>query len=109
MAEAGVRRVVIAVEPRLLADTIGRTIQRSDLHVVINLDSASAPAHQEPFDVAVIMDELPAGVTADVVVRLGPTAEMAEGSVTTPEGTEPAAVRDLAGLLETLNRFLRPD
>jgi hypothetical protein len=102
---------VIAVEPRLLADTLVRALERSDVEVVVNLDANTGPEESpgDTFDVAVIMDELPTGVRADVVVRLAGTADMAEGSVTTVEGTEAAALRDLTGLLETLNRFLRTD
>ena len=102
------RRVVIAVEPRLLADTLMRALERPDVHIVVTLDPPSEPA-ERPFDVAVVMDELPVGVSAEVVLRLAGTAGMTEGSVTTVEGTEAAALRDLTGLLETLNRFLRTD
>lgn len=100
---------MIAVEPRLLADTLARALASSDLQLVIDLDSTPTPPEPEMFDVAVITDKLPAGVRADVVVRLGRSPGMAEGSVTTAQGTEPAALRDLPGLLETLDRFLRAD
>lgn len=103
------RRVVIAVEPRLLADTLMRALESPDLHIVVTLDPPPADDATQLFDVAVVMDELPAGVSAGVVLRLCGTAGMSEGSVTTVDGTQPAALRDLSGLLETLNRFLRPN
>ena len=102
-----VRRVVIAVEPRLLADTLVRALERPDVHIVVTLDSAPDEAAVQPFDVAVVTDDLPAGVSADVVLRLSGTADMTDGSVTTVDGTQPAALGDLTGLLQTLNRFLR--
>lgn len=108
-ATVGARRVVIAVEPRLLADALMRALDSPDLHVVVTLDPPPAETSAQPFDVAVVTDDLPAGITADVVLRLSGTAGMTQGSVTTVEGTHPAALRDLAGLLETLNRFLRTD
>ena len=102
-----VRRVVIAVEPRLLADTLVRALERPDVHIVVTLDPAPDEAAVQPFDVAVVTDDLPAGVRADVVLRLSGTADMTDGSVTTVDGTQPAALGDLTGLLQTLNRFLR--
>ena len=106
-AAVGTRRVVIAVEPRLLADTLVRALERSDVHIVVTLDSPPAEPPAEPYDVAVVMDRLPQGISADVILRLAGTEGMTEGSVTTVDGTEAAALRDLTGLLETLNRFLR--
>ena len=100
------RRVVVAVEPRLLADALVRALQRADANLMAILDSDAERGGAGPFDVAVIMDELPAGVSAHVVVRLAGVADMTEGSVTTPQGTQPAPVSDFAGLLETLNRLL---
>ena len=102
-----VRRVVIAVEPRLLADTLVRALERPDVHVVVTLDPPSTEIPAQAFDVAVVTDDLPVGVSAEVVLRLSGAAGMADGSVTTVEGTQPAALGDLIGLLETLNRFLR--
>jgi hypothetical protein len=101
------RRVMIAVEPRLLADTLVRALQTPDVDVVVTLDSPMVETPAQPYDVAIVMDRLPTGVRADVVLRLAGAAGMTEGSVTTVEGTEAAALRDLSGLLETLNRFLR--
>ena len=95
---------MIAVHPRLLSDTWVRALTRPDLDVVLEPDAGVTAR----YDVAVVMGELPDGVSADVVIRLpeGPKAQAA--SITTMGDTEPASILDLAGLLETLNRFLRP-
>ncbi len=98
----GARRVLVAVQPRLLADTIARAIAAPDVDVIIDLASAEG-GH---FDVAVVSGDRNKDVPADAVVRL-PTDGAAEGSITTPSGTEPAAVGDLPRLLEALHRLLR--
>lgn len=100
------RRIAILVEPRLLAETLLLALRRRDVEVVIELDVP--PGDQRVFDVAVVTDGVPPGTAADVVIRL-PRANAGDaGSVTTAEGTEPAALGDLAALLETLDRYLRP-
>ena len=91
-------RVVIAVQPRLLADTLRRRLASSEFDVVIVLDSS----HAITADVAIIMGELPAGVTADVVVRLLSD----DDSRPMPSGTEVTAVSDLAVLVETIHQLL---
>lgn len=101
----GTRRVVIVVEPRLLADTLARALHGSDIEVTLSL--ATSPGESETFDVAVVKGAVGQEITADVIVRL-PDPEAAEvGSITTADGTEPAVLNDLASLLETLNRFIR--
>ena len=94
---------MIAVRPRLLSDTLVRALTRPDLDVVLEPDAAAGGL----YDVAVVMGDMPHGISADVVIRLPEDSESQSGSITTMSGTEPASVVDLAGLLETLNRFLR--
>ena len=97
-------RVIIAVQPRLLADTLRRAVINAGADVVIDVD-AQTKVHA---DVAVVMGETPAHIDADTVIRLPATEDSQTGSITTAKGTEPAALADLAALLQTLNHFLRP-
>jgi hypothetical protein len=101
-ATLGQRRVLIAVEPRLLADTLAKAVQTPDVDVVIDL---TPPANEDRFDVAVVMTGLPPGAEADVVVCVA-APRLDDSSVTQTTGTQPAAVGDLTTLLETLHRFL---
>ena len=67
----GRRRVVVAVEPRLLADALARALERTDVDVVIHLDSRDVHVGTAEFDLALVSgDTLPDGVGADVVVYL---------------------------------------
>lgn len=99
------RRVLIAVQPRLLSDVLGRAVVDAGADLVVEV---SAPGAQVHADVAVVMGDLPAHVEAATVIRLPATEDSQTGSVTTACGTEPAALADLATLLQTLNHFLRP-
>lgn len=98
------RKVIIAVRPRLLEDTLVRALAGPDIEVFVQSDSATG----SQYDIAVVMDDLPDGVTAQVVVRLPEDAAVEQGSITTPRGTQPASMVDLAGLLQALDDFLRP-
>lgn len=100
----GGRRVVIVVEPRLLSETLARAVQRPDVDVTIGLEPPTAD--KEPFDIAVVMGDEPEGLHADVIVRVPGAETDCEGSITTAEGTEPAALGTLAGFLQALDRFL---
>ena len=101
------RRIAIAVEPRLLADTLSVVLRRPDVEVVLLLDRGSiAASAEQAYDLAIVMDDDPSPVRAAVTVRLpiGPADE--QGSVTTVRGTEAAVVGDLGALLTTLRPFL---
>ena len=100
----GGRRVVIVVEPRLLSETLARAVQQHDVDVTIGLDPPVAD--EERFDIAVVSGEVPAGLHADVVVRVPDDSDEDGGSITTAHGTEPAALGTLAGFLKALDRFL---
>lgn len=100
----GTRRIMVAVNPRLLADTLVRALARPDVEVVLDPEDDRAGT----YDLAVVSSALPPAITAEVVVTLPDPAAGTQGSITTVEGTEPAVLGDLASLLEALNRFLRP-
>lgn len=98
------RRVVIIVEPRLLADTLSRAVARGPVDVVIAIEGAAV---EGPFDLAVVRGEVPAWLTAHTVIRLPETERGVAGSITTPRGTQPAIFGDLTALLQALDRQLR--
>ena len=97
------RRVLVAVRPRLLAETLARALATADVDIVLDAPTGDLDDH---FDVAVVLGSLPADTTADVIVCLPTSPDAIEGSVTTASGTQPAPVGDLPGLLETLHRLL---
>ena len=96
---------MIAVHPRLLSDTLVLALTQPDVDVV--LGPGASP--EAPYDLAVVMGELPHGVSADVVIHLPEDPGAQQASITTMGGTEATSVVGLASLLETLNRFLRPN
>ena len=100
------RRIAIAVEPRLLADTLSVVLRRPDVEVLLlERDRTTGPA--EPvYDLAIVMNDDPSPVRAAVTVRLPIKPDDKQGSVTTVRGTEAAVVGDLGALLSTLRPFL---
>ena len=99
------RRIAIAVEPRLLADTLSVVLQRPDVEVVLLTDH-HADAGERAYDVAIVMNDDQSPVPAAVTVRLPLEAAGDQGSVTTVRGTEVAVVGDLGALLTTLRPFI---
>ena len=81
--------MVVAVEPRLLGDTLARALERSGIDVVIHLDSGAVTASASVFDLALTTGvSLPDGVDADVIVHL-------------PEGPSGDVVIERAGVYRT--------
>lgn len=99
------RRIAIAVEPRLLADTLSVALRSQDVEVVLLLDHDAAPLPPD-YDVAIVMEDDPVPVRASVIIRLPKEPQVAQGSVTTVRGTHTAVVGDLGALLRTVRPFL---
>ena len=100
-------RVAVAVHPRLFRDALSRVLLAEGLDVVMLPEDAQAPpAAGRHFNLAFVTDELPAGWTADIVVRL-PAAEgrQGEGSVTTRAGVRPVEFRGLPEVLAFAHRI----
>lgn len=97
------RRVAIAVDPRLLADTLSCALARDGVEIVNCADGSAALGS---FDLAVVTSDRPPGLSAHVVVVLPAADGDGLGSVTTPHGTKPTRLDDLATVLETLHRFI---
>lgn len=102
MSVAAATRVLIAIEPRLLSDVLIRVLDGPNVEIVVDTPAGQQPRH---FDLAVVSAGAGTDLNANVVVRL-PAIEGGEGSITTPSGTQPAVLGDLARLLEALNRFV---
>lgn len=65
------QRLMIAVEPRLFADALARALRRDYEVVIADMSTwSSPPAEHTHFDVAVVSDRLPPGVSVDRVLRL---------------------------------------
>lgn len=62
-------RVLLAVSPQLLANTLARALADDQLEVVVH-DDAEHDAEQEAFEVGVVTGALPPGVDVAVVVSL---------------------------------------
>jgi 16S rRNA A1518/A1519 N6-dimethyltransferase RsmA/KsgA/DIM1 with predicted DNA glycosylase/AP lyase activity len=94
-------RILLAVEPTVLAGALRELIESSDLEVVIiDLRSHHEPDH---YDAAVVVSDLPHGTSADVVIRL-PDAEGNSGTglVIDLRGTETVRIQDAADVLDLL-------
>ena len=83
-------RVLLAVSPPLLADTLARALADDELEVVIH-DAGDDEGH-EAFDVGLVTGALPPGVDVAVVVSL-PADD---------PGTGPVRVRSEAGEREVV-------
>lgn len=100
------KRLLIAVEPRLLADTLARALN-GDYEVLIadpatwHADSATA----QHFDAAIVTDEpLPAGASADrVLVLAAPSPSPEVGVLRTVAGDRTIAVGGLAALVAAID------
>ena len=96
------RRVVIAVSPRLLGDTLARALDRDELGIVV-VTEAGSETFRGHADVLIVSDAEPADLGADVVIHLPEGNDMAV--VDAPSGSEQVPIRDLAALLTTVQRY----
>lgn len=100
------KRLLIAVEPRLLADTLARALS-GDYEVLI-ADTATwhtDPATAQHFDAAIVTDEpLPEGASADrVLVLAAPSPSPEVGVLRTVAGERTIAVGGLAALIAAID------
>lgn len=67
------RRLLVAVSPRLLGDTLARVLaHKSGLEVVLHTDDGQPDGAGTPrqFDIGIVSGDLPEGISVDVLVRL---------------------------------------
>jgi len=100
------KRLLIAVEPRLLADTLARALG-GDYDVLV-ADTATWHADlatEQHFDAAIVTDEpLPAGASVDrVLVLAAPSPSPEVGVLRTVAGDRTVAVGGLSALVAALD------
>lgn len=112
MARTGAtKRLLIAVEPRLLADTLARALGGDYDVLVADLATwRTDPATAQHFDAAILTDEpLPDGASADrILVLAAPSPSPEVGVLRTVHGERPVAVGGLAALLDALDGLEPP-
>jgi hypothetical protein len=105
-ARGATRRLLIAVEPRLLADTLARALS-GDYDVLV-ADIATwhtDPATAQHFDAAIVTDEpLPDAVSVDrILVLSAPSPSPEVGVLRTGSGDRTVAVGGLPALVAVLD------
>lgn len=107
---ASTSRIVVAVEPLMLADSLIRVLESRGIDVVIDLRGVGSHSHDvvfpDHFDAAVTTGDLPDDIEADLVIRLpgeqgGPiVARLQRGA-----GRFEVEIADLDACLELLDAF----
>jgi hypothetical protein len=101
---SGRRRVLVAVEPRVLGDVLARLLRHDHVDVdALAVDGGEVePPAAGHYDAAVVTITLPDSVTADVVLELPDTlgnageGRLRQDAATTPVPVDgPAAIIDL--------------
>jgi hypothetical protein len=87
------RRILVAVEPRLLGDALVAVLTEIGLDDVVRFDAEVASG---PIDVALVSDGAPA-VRADLVLRVPSPDDLAHEG---PGDLRPASTRELIALLD---------
>lgn len=104
--QAGRRRILLAVEPRVLGEVLAAVLREDANAEVIDLRDAPRPAGDH-FDAAIVTIDLTGSVDADVVIEL-PDHEVAlRGSVTQGGEIDPVELDSLDALLALLDERLR--
>lgn len=112
MAQNGTtKRLLIAVEPRLLGDALARALSAD--YEVLTADPATwrtDPATRQHFDAAIITEEpLPPGTSVDrVLVLPTPSPSPEVGVLRTVGGERPVAVGGLAAIAAALDGLESP-
>lgn len=101
----GGRSVVVAVQPRLLADVLAQALRGNGAVIDVEV-SDSAWGSRRHFNVAVVTGALRPGLSADTVIQLPAAGDDQGGLVTSADRTEPARIPDLAALVETVTRYI---
>lgn len=99
-----VRRLLIAVEPRLFADALARALRTDYEIIVADISSVSFPdSGQMHVDAAIVSGALPPGISVDRLLRL-PEASSGTGTATLRTGTveRPVTVGGLASIAAVL-------
>jgi hypothetical protein len=99
-------RVVIAVSPRLLGDTLSRALDRDELEIMVVTEGVPE-SFRGHADVLIVSDAAPADLSADVVIHLPEGNDVAV--VTAPSGSEQVPIDDLSALIAAVQRYTGVD
>src|SRR5437763_1456803 len=92
------RRVVLAVEPPLLSDTLTAALESAGHFEVVRADAVEAGV----FDAAVVTVGLPEAIRADVVIELPHNDCYGQSVVRTPLTEHPIELTTVAELLDLI-------
>ena len=92
-------RLLVKVEPQLLAETLSRVLRHADEGVDVIIAPERIPRGDERYDIAVITDGDRGDVNADIVVRLPGERGNGVGNVTVEGERYVLDLRDVASLV----------
>ena len=100
------RRILLAVQPAVLEGALARMLSASDHDDVVPLGRAGLAGHEGSYDAAVVSDELPEGVHADVVITLPDTrGSGGTGTVTTGDAVHEVNIAGAQRVVEILDQY----
>ena len=109
MSSSPPRRLLVAVSPRLLGDTLARALATATSFevVVYTEDGVAAPGDANgAFDLAVVSGDLPQGVTVDIVLSLPDTPTGAGiGRVRSGLSERDIVVDDIGAIQRVIGEF----
>ena len=105
--ERRVRRILLAVEPGLLEGALARLLSVALGDKVVVARGMHTP--DAGFDAAVVSDDLPEGVQADVVITLPDTRGSGGlGSVRSGQVVQEVSIPGAERVVELLEQYVRP-
>jgi hypothetical protein len=96
------RRLLVAIEPRLLEGALGLVLQASMRGSVVRLHDVAGPVVETHYDAAVVTDDFAPLVCADVVLILADGGAAGRGRIRTRGAARAVTIRschDVVGLL----------
>ena len=101
------RRILLAVEPRVLEGALARLLSVGSDDEVVQVGRTGRTAPGGGYDAAVISDQLPAGVRADVVITLPDTrGSGGTGTVTSGEAVHEVSIGRAERVVELLEQYV---
>ncbi len=100
------RRILLVVEPGVLEGALARLLSVGFDDEVVQVGRTGRTAPRGGYDAAVISDELPAGIQADVVITLPDTRGSAgTGTVRNGEAVHEVSIGGAERVLELLEQY----
>lgn len=101
------RSILLAVEPGVLEGALAKMISAGSADEVVQLSRTGAKHFESGFDAAVVSDQLPDGVRADVVITL-PDTRGSAGTGTVRKGgvVEEVSITGAERVIELLEQYV---